>query len=353
MLFESTITQSNISFNTFKKFLRSFDYPTAGIGMANLIMGLNGRIQAGEIEEEEFNERLTEFVRDHLLFNNKVVYTILLSQAQMDNVLAAIQDRSSYEDYVDNSDNLDALSSAELRRVAMDHSYLKSQFTIEEAECFMFSARHAVDRRVTLDVSELRYNSENVDMVFGVKRIDYQSFDSIIIDPSTRTVDFCIDNKMGLSPKLHFKFFSELRSRFLIMFGFDFEDFRLTRNYFKLVRGYYDSEIGTVREIHFRTNTGSTKKEKMDENHTDLRQELFHSSGVAAVQRITPFSIEMMLKNPTTLNVMTHLLPGRAQTLSTAIPSIGFYEISGALNYNDYSFVKENIDELVLAAADV
>ncbi|MBI3235319.1 MAG: hypothetical protein HYZ42_15005, partial [Bacteroidetes bacterium] len=317
-----------------------------GNSYSNLLMGIDGKIEVNQIDTEIFDPKVTSFVRDYLVFGNKVVYTAKFNQDQMDLILDKINSKLDFSQNAEDLENLNVLTESELKRTPADRSVFKSKFNIDGTICLLFSSRHFVEKRVPLSVASLRNNDHSVDHVFGVKQMDYQSFDSVIIHPDTKTVDFCIDNCQGLSQKIHFKYFNELRGVFISMFEFEFEDFRLTRNYFKLVKGYYNSTIGVVSEIEFRTETGSTKKETMDANSIDLRRERFHSSGAAVVE-IVPFSIEMELKNTVSRNVIKHSIPGRPQILSTSIPEISFYIVSGALNHSDYTFVKNNVDTVL------
>lgn len=352
MVFEQTI-KLKVHFAAFKAFLRNLNIRPTGLSFVDVISDVNSKTDKGVINEDALNFELTDFVKQYLLFGRKIVYSISMNNPQIEEVISAIDENGDFQTLTDKVSNLELFSQSELSRMTLNNSSFIYATKFNDTICLLFANKHAIASRIPLSINDLKKNSDDFDQIYGIKKRHYQSFDSIIIDPERRTIDFCIDNAEGLSQKIHYEYFAELRSKFISLFEFDFEDFKITRNYFKLVDKYYNSEIGVVKELSFRTNTGSRKTEEMTENSTDLRHELFHSSGVGAIDKITPFSIKMVIENTETKNTITHLIPGRPQTLNTARPEINFYEIYGANKYEDYSFIKFNIDELLIETIDV
>lgn len=344
MILENSLHR--IPFNSFKRFLRENDYTSTSNGITGLILKLNGLIGKGEIDYDTFESQLIEFVRNQFIFENKIVYTISLNTEEYQSVVDQINELDYFSDLIDNVDNLDTLTESELLSVPLDVSREVARYDFETLTCLLYSSKHAVEKRHVLDIKALRSNPHRFDSVYGIKKIQYQAFDSIIIDHQNRTIDFCIDNIYNPSQKSHYKYFSQLRHKFSNDLDLpEFELFSTPRNYFALVDAYYSSKIGKVNEIQFRTNTGSIKKEKMDTSEVDLREELFHRSG-AAVVSITPFSIEMILLNKETGSGIRQLIPGKAQNLGTSHPYVLFYQVNGIQHYNDYSFVKETMAEV-------
>jgi len=345
MIFEGTI-RSKVHLRTFRQFIKAVVEKTTGISVNSIIQRVDAVIASENFDTAKFEKELTEFVREYLIFNRKIVYSKTLSELELNGLLSRIRASQDYRNKLNHHDELEMLSQSELRTLTIGESSLIASFEIESAICLLFTSRQMHEQRVSIAPSQLRSNTRNFEQVYGIERSSYQSFDSIIIDQDQRIVTFCVDNVIRLAQKDHFKRFNELRNQFLSIFGLNYNDYFLTDNFFPLIDKYYRSDYGSVKSLSFRTNTASRKNEKMDRNGEDLRNELFHSSGVEAVDSITAFSIEMVLENPDTKNIINQVIPGTAQILSNIPSRISYYELAGAINYSDYCYVNSVMSEL-------
>lgn len=104
-------------------------------------------------------------------------------------------------------------------------------------------------------------------------------------------------------------------------------------NLFPAIKSLYDDQAaGIVVELGFTTDTGSSKHEKMRSSRADLRQELFHVGGKAAVNGIlTPFRIAVRWADDVQRTHEEVLLPGSIRMLSSAHPHLDHMVLSGAL----------------------
>lgn len=104
-------------------------------------------------------------------------------------------------------------------------------------------------------------------------------------------------------------------------------------NLFPAIKSLYDDQTaGIVVELGFTTATGSSKHEKMRSSRADLRHELFHVGGKAAVNGIlTPFRVAVRWVDDDPRIHEEVLLPGSIRMLSSTHPHLDHLVISGAL----------------------
>ncbi len=104
-------------------------------------------------------------------------------------------------------------------------------------------------------------------------------------------------------------------------------------NWFKAIKGMYDAPAeGVVVELGFTTDTGSAKHEKMRKDR-DLRTELFHAGGKAALGGVLfPFRLAVRWPAPGRRAPNEVLLPGSIRQVGAASQHLGYLIVSGCGN---------------------
>jgi hypothetical protein len=158
-------------------------------------------------------------------------------------------------------------------------------------------------------------------------------------------VSFCIDNYQKLSHKLHVQFFHELKQSMITKFNLVFSEFSNLENHFPFIQQLYFSNEGTVHELGFKTDTGSIKYAEMKDITNDLRSERFHKGGTDAGVTITPFYIDINLKNEITNSIIRLVFPGHASCLNSAVPKVDHYEFIDILDVHNFLYVKAKFNQ--------
>lgn len=338
-----TTLKKKVPFKQFQKFLKANDIKPS-IGYDKTVEKIYQAIDEGKLDGELFETKTMEFIRDYIVFGQKVVYSYKLNPQEIQDLVNSISISHQTQNQIGKLENLTIWNQTQLDLIPWDSSQLRAIFDIDSLKCLVFSARHSINERVNLSPDLLRTN-QGFSELYGVKKIEYQSFDSIIIDTKHNTIDFCLDNYYELTPKNHFNLFMELKNTFRTTFNLVYDFFPENENFYRFVQKYYSAEYGIVKELGFKTETGSVKTERMNVDADDLRKERYHVGGLQAVEeKITPYSIDIILDNTSTGNPnIRKKIPGKHQHLQYASPKIEFYEFYCVLNANDYSFIKDKM----------
>lgn len=338
-----TTLKKKVPFKQFQKFLKANDIKSS-IGYDKTVEKIYQAIDEGKINREEFESKTMEFVRNYIIFGQKVVYSYKFKPEEIQILVNTITIDYQTQDQIGKPENLTIWNQTELGDIPWNSSQLRAIFDLDALKCLIFSARHSINERVNLNLDQLRTN-QGFSELYGVKKIEYQSFDSIIIDTQYNTIDFCLDNYYELTTRNHFNLFLELKNRFKMIFNLSNDFFPENENFYRFVQKYYSADFGIVKELGFKTETGSVKTERMNVDSDDLRKERYHVGGLQAVEeKITPYSIDIILDNTFTGNPnIRKKIPGKHHNLQYASPKIEFYEFYCVLNALDYSFIKDKM----------
>jgi hypothetical protein len=160
-----------------------------------------------------------------------------------------------------------------------------------------FCSTRKIEEHVKVPIEELSTNTQadfsDYIELFGTKRYRRQLFDFVVIDTTNNYVEYRIDASNGLSVKDIEKSLSRVKATFLTMLhGTDVDENKLlAHNLFPKMDTLYDSNEGRVCELSFTVDSGGTFNERMRGTDVDIRNEVFHSAGMDAVEKINTYKI--------------------------------------------------------------
>jgi hypothetical protein len=194
-----------------------------------------------------------------------------------------------------------AISASSLKTLSFDHELVFKKVRVNGDISLVFCARRTEEERSRYEISEVTSAVQSAfagyDEFIAIKKRDYQIFDVLTLRVKLKRLELLVDQpgRMRLPET------SEVRS--MSVFGRcvtlipELEEIYNSNkplNLYACIDGLYsNSAEGRVSELAFRSPTHSTKKEVMT-SKKDLRTELFHASGVAAVGDITPYDVNIV-----------------------------------------------------------
>jgi hypothetical protein len=103
-------------------------------------------------------------------------------------------------------------------------------------------------------------------------------------------------------------------------------------NFFPAIdRIYRKRGLGQVVELGFETSTNSVKVEKMRDRDSDLRDELYHKTGKAAIKSLVPFKLAVKFQLDRSGAAPELLLPGNFRELNRSPPALDLAVLEGCL----------------------
>jgi hypothetical protein len=110
-------------------------------------------------------------------------------------------------------------------------------------------------------------------------------------------------------------------------------------NLFPLIATLYNQADGRVLSLGHSTGTRSVKDEKMRGRNLDLREELFHKSGLLAIGRTDAFSICKQWDKPNGSGVLSITIPGHFSMAGQPTSWVHYAELEGATTDDDMAFL--------------
>ena len=202
-----------------------------------------------------------------------------------------------------------------------------------------FKERSIIDP--TIMSTSTQNDLQNFDEIIGIKDRYIQCFDTITFNKSTGLITFEID----MCTTLNFEELDRAATRYRRMLAIlciknSGTHILLNRvNLFSAIDKLYNSHDGTVLKLGHATKTGSVKEEKMRKKKDDLRQEKYHTAGLAAIGGQTNnYSISKQWDGSHN-NTLTVSIPGHFSLISNAIPFINYAIIEGCSTRYDYDLL--------------
>lgn len=260
--------------------LEEHDVPR-GRGWDNTVEKLGREDDAPEGAEEA----LTEALRQHLLCGEKLTTFYRIAEAQRTNLI----DRFLAEPIEDTaaSRTFPLLLTDEQLEDEPRAMKLIAVESLEGGLHAIFSSIRVNTIRVNIEDDELseevRDELSEYQQLIGVKHIKTQAIDSIYIPRAQHHIDLRVDFPFGAVTE-HLEYASRMLASKVTAVA-ERNVLGTPVNLFPLINYMYHSpQEGKVVELAFGTTTRSLKHEKMRRGAIDLRQEVYHRGGRAALQ---------------------------------------------------------------------
>ena len=315
------------------------DLPTAQ-GWEKLQAKLEEEAAQSRPRATQISEALAEVFREVLSVGNRAVQVFRFEPeeaVEIADYLATLQPEDS--PYFDSyplplaADALAAMPSGvflcEVRADAEPHSVT-----------LVFCGRRMVEDkepRTRAEIGDAAINQfgwEQYDEFVLIKRRFVQSYEVVRIDVATGLMELRVEDQPGADgpatlSQLQVKANGILAAQFALRFPLV-----SPLNLFPAIKSMYDDAAeGIVVELGFTTATGSAKHEKMRTNRADLRVELFHVGGKAAIHgALTPFRVAVRWSKDGDRMQEEALLPGTIRQVAIGVtPYLDHMLLSGSL----------------------
>ena len=172
------------------------------------------------------------------------------------------------------------------------------------------------------------------DELIAIRHTVYQAFDVVVFNPKKERIELRIDQPKLLIADEIARVMARLivEVQALVPGAAHLLQPTTAQNLFPAISEMYlSSKEGKVIDLGFQTHTGSIKHEKMRHSDADLRSEVFHAAGKAAIKTITPFSITLSWDD------VRLTLPGHFRNLSEPAPYLGYARISSCTTASKFS----------------
>lgn len=192
------------------------------------------------------------------------------------------------------------MDQAHLEAIEDLEPHLVNISTDDDETVLEFSSKRMIEIREKLSPSELsedvRAEFEGVDEIVAVRRGFRHMIDAVSIPKSGNVVLARVDSPRDMPTEYSAVAHSKLAETMNNSLGI--KALTVGKNIFGAIESVYkDANEGTVVEMAFTTRTASIKHEKMRKKNLDLRTEIYHKGGSAAVSgKIDPFRISVRWK---------------------------------------------------------
>lgn len=186
------------------------------------------------------------------------------------------------------------------------------------------------------DAAINQFGWQQYDEFIFIRRKFVQSFEIVRFNRASGNLELRVEDHSGADTPLAMQAVQEKANSILEHGLGSGNHLARCRDLFSAIRAIYDNpNEGIVVELGFTTATGSAKHEKMRANRTDLRTELFHAGGKAAINgALTPFRIAVRWPVAGQRGHALQeevLLPGSIRQLASGSPFLDHMVLSGVL----------------------
>jgi hypothetical protein len=343
-------SRKRVPWLTMRAILKMCELPS-GRGWEDTIKKLNQESSKNDNFADNFNV-LRDYYCNHLLTGEKALKLFEISREQIDEAIIKIEDYEIPENIFHETYPF-PLSDERLAEVDSLPELVKVNNSDDQISV-VFCTKRFFTERTEINPEDLgdqaKIDLGIYDELVGIRRYNYQFFDTVILYKDKNLVEVRIDISPGGMPNQErSRAFSEIISKFNFLVkeetGIN-EMLKNNVNLFPLIDRLYESSEGKVGELAFTTDEGSIKSEKMRRGKVDLRGELYHKAGRQAVDHITAYRLAILWRFQLSQEVETHpelLLPGQSHILSRLIQNLDEVIITKCSGLKDYNFVLEKI----------
>ena len=203
---------------------------------------------------------------------------------------------------------------------------------------FVFCTKRVVEERDTRSRNDIgdeaihRFGWEQYDEFVLVRRRFIQTYEVVKLNRRAGTIELRVEVHQGVDTNTSLQ---QLQGKLNSYIGATptVQSLVYPVNLFPAINAIYSApKEGCVVELGFTTDTGSAKHEKMRSGRQDLRTELFHVGGKAAVNgMLTPYRIAVRWADARTRIQEEALLPGSIRQLGSAEPFLDHMVLSGSM----------------------
>jgi hypothetical protein len=331
--------KSRISFPLMQEFCSKLGMPTAQ-GWDKLQSKLEEEVASKPARAQEINKALSTIFLDTLPLGVRGVRLYAL-EPQEAKALAVKFAALKPETSTFSKEYPLPISSAKLRE-AKDELYLceVSDASPDRGATLTFCGRRIVEERDQRSRDQIgndainNFGWQQYDEFVFVKRSFKQIFEIVRLDVESGLLEMRVEEHIGVDLSVALR---QLQDKVNDLISPDKKNagFQLIMplNLFPAIKSIYsDAKEGVVVELGFTTETGSAKHEKMRNSRSDLRKELFHVGGKAAVKGIlTPFRLAVKWLGTSQRIQEEVILPGSMRALGSNDPYLDHMIVNGSL----------------------
>lgn len=352
------VIKNRLTFQEMLEMCRRYSLPTA--------QGWDRLLSKLEIDNHETDKALTKCRLEQTLFDifketltvgNRAVRVFDINEEHLPDFYNFFKQASPEPSiYLDSYPN--PADELELRADVSTDLYLVDNAASDDESSITltFCGRRNIEERETRDRTEIgsdvinSFGWQSYDEFILIRRKPIQAFEVVRLDTKRSLVEIRVENKMGSDSGIALDNIIAKFTRMLFQevgLGFNLMS---PKNLFPAIKSIYDdASEGIVAELGFTTETGSAKHEKMRTSRSDLRTELFHAGGKAAVGGfIAPFRLGVRWSHPNQRPQIEALLPGSIRQLSSPNPILDHMMISGAVTED---VMRNTIDRVLCHAS--
>lgn len=309
-----------------------------------------------EEEEKDYNkelEKLENLYLEHLLIGEKAVKVFRIGSSKIRQLADSLLNYSippnvyneAYPFPLDKEELEDASPAMRLVEIRQVGGNL----------AIVFCTKRSISQRVKLGHGEVDDSLlDEYDEIVAKKDRAKQFFDVVFLRLDQGLAEVRIDIDDGMSSEDRNISFENIENTFNGIcekeLGVSGQALSRVVNIFPVIDILYKSREGTITDIYFKTNEGSTKRERMKRGGKDLREEIYHKAGTEKLKEVGGgmdiYRMSLRWKFPVSEDISTHpnfMLPGKIAALSQLSPTLNEFILSGCGSINDYNSVFDKI----------
>jgi hypothetical protein len=342
--------RSRVRSHVMNKILHHYKLPT-GRGWDGTAPKLEAFASESQENFQKIVETLNDVYLDHLITGDRSVHFFRENENIIKNMIAVFNSYS-VPNSVFNTNYPYLLNEADLNN-ADRGVFLVDVKNVQKTQILIFCSKRSIRERVDIPPEG---NLAEYSEVIGIKLHHKQSFDIIVLNPLTNTIEIRVDVDSNVPSDDRRVAFNQIKRKFqeLVSELLRIDDYQLNDkvNLFSVIDKLYRSEEGRVCELAFTTDgTSSNKHEKMRRRHECLRKEEYHKGGFQAVEgRISIYRIAVTWEHVKEATLVTEpelLLPGSSRMLSSEEAILDEAIITDCAGIADYSFVINKLNSFL------
>ncbi|WP_430427875.1 hypothetical protein [Parasphingorhabdus sp.] len=329
--------QKRIPFQQARKMLVQNGFPT-GLGWDDIYQKLNDKSAQASADVAGLYDAYLET----LIASQKAMHTYKIKDADANAIRNQISSLSIPSNVFSKRFPY-ILSNAEIKNTAAGPPKLAGQIDLVDGTALIFCSIRELELRDEIKTNLIpKTLRDNYTKVIGVKIERHQTFDVVLIPKTGGTVKMLTDAPSGVNGQAISGSLFSIRTAMNSFAGAKL--FHKPINLYPTIRPFYNSNEGIVQRLGYSTTTSSIKSEKMRGAGKCLRTELFHKSGMAALNKsdFQTFEIQLAWELPSKDRFKTRpelgVFGSYRMTYATN-PIVSVATVSKCLTYDEFNFV--------------
>lgn len=326
--------RNRLHFPTMQHYCRRYDLPTAQ-GWDKLEEKLSDACEASPATRRGLSETLEKIYKETIPLGQRAVRVFQLDDGDVLRVSRYLAGLAP-EDCAYTNSYPAPLSNRQLGN-APTGAYLVEITRHRGSATLVFCSKRMIEEREQRSRADIgtrairEFGWQEYDEFILIRRRQLQAYEIVRIDTETGRIELRVEDHTGLDVDAALTELQDKVNEVLaIRFGTDVQLINPV-NLFPAIHPIYDDgDEGIVVELGFTTQTGSAKHEKMRQRAADLRVELFHVGGKAAIHgALTPFRIAVRWPATEERGQEEIVLPGSIRQLGTGNPWLDHMIVRG------------------------